>query len=922
MVTFPYPYVNALPHVGSMFTLLRVEFTARYKRMRGYNVLFAQGWHATGGPIVSAALRVREGDPKQIGILRSMGISEEEISRYAKPEYWVEYFSREWRRDLERLGVSVDWRREFYTTGLNPPYSAFVQWQYLKLREKGLVFKGSHPVVWCPKEKKVVGDHDRPDEYVGIGPEQVTIVKFRGGDGRVYPCLTYRPETVYGVTNIWVRVDARYVEADVDGERWVTSRYSLEELADQGHEIRELGEVEGTGLVGMSVKNPVTGEYVPVLPAKFVDPELGTGMVMSVPAHAPYDHVALMEIKKDPGSFGVSRELVEGIEPRSLISLEGYGDFPAAEEVERVGAGSQEEMEKLDRATKKIYTKEYHEGVLKDLFGDLAGMKIWEAKDIITERLVDAGAAIKAYTLPSKVYCRCGARTHIKIVKDQWFLRYSDPGWKDLAHSCVDGMKFHPEEVRDIFHSQIDWLQDWACAHQGELGTRLPWDEGWVVESLSDSTIYMAYYTIAKYLQHPEEYGIDWSRLGPEFFDYVLLGHGDPRKVAERAGMSLRLLKEMKREFEYWYPVDFRNSGKDLLYNHLIFFIFHHAAIFPPDRWPRSVGINGWVLVGGRKMSKTAGNFISIREAIGKWGADATRLASALAGDPALVDPSFDPKLAEQAVNLLYEWYRFSVKNYGEGRGGRLKVDDWFESVLNRTVREVTMLMEETRYRSALVKGFFELQEEFRWYMKRCGRDPNGELLKLFIEVQTLMMAPFTPHLAEEIWEALGKNMLIGEEEWPRSDGSKIDRDLEAAEEIVRRLLDDCREVLSLVKGKPRRLKVILASDWKYSFAEIVREALEKKGKVREAVKIGIDSLEPMRKGEAGRLAQLISRDPGILELLVPSDLERKAIHEATEFLSRELSLPIVVELEDGNPEAKAKLSLPSRPSIIVELEG
>ncbi|MEM4738480.1 MAG: class I tRNA ligase family protein, partial [Acidilobaceae archaeon] len=72
-VTFPYPYVNAYPHLGSAFTILRVDVTARYKRMRGYNVLFAQGWHATGGPIVSSALRVRERDPKIIRDLQLMG---------------------------------------------------------------------------------------------------------------------------------------------------------------------------------------------------------------------------------------------------------------------------------------------------------------------------------------------------------------------------------------------------------------------------------------------------------------------------------------------------------------------------------------------------------------------------------------------------------------------------------------------------------------------------------------------------------------------------------------------------------------------------------------------------------------------------------------------------------------------------------
>ena len=312
-VTFPYPYVNALPHLGSAFTVLRVDVMARYKRMRGYNVLFPQGWHATGGPIVAAALRLREGDEKIRRMLLDMGIPEEEIPKFHDPAHWVRYFTREWRRDFERYGLSIDWRREFHTTSLNPPYSRFIEWQYLKLREKGLIGKGEHPVVWCPREKKVVGDHDRPDEYAGIGPEKAVIIKFRGSDGLVYPALTYRPETVYGVTNIWVNPDARYLIARVDGERWVLNRYMAEELADQKHSVEIEGEIDGRSLLGRTAVNPVTGEEVPVLPASFVDPELGTGIVMSVPAHAPFDYVALRDLQEDPRlleAYGLSPSIV------------------------------------------------------------------------------------------------------------------------------------------------------------------------------------------------------------------------------------------------------------------------------------------------------------------------------------------------------------------------------------------------------------------------------------------------------------------------------------------------------------------------------------------------------------------------------------------------------------------------------------
>ncbi|RLE71509.1 MAG: leucine--tRNA ligase, partial [Thermoprotei archaeon] len=125
-ITFPYPYVNAYPHLGSAYTVLRVDIVARYKRMKGFNVLFPQGWHATGSPIVASALRVRERDPKILHTLEMMGIKEEDIPKFEKPEYWVKFFVKAWREDFQRYGLSIDWRREFHTTFLNPPYSKFI----------------------------------------------------------------------------------------------------------------------------------------------------------------------------------------------------------------------------------------------------------------------------------------------------------------------------------------------------------------------------------------------------------------------------------------------------------------------------------------------------------------------------------------------------------------------------------------------------------------------------------------------------------------------------------------------------------------------------------------------------------------------------------------------------------------------------
>jgi len=922
-VTFPYPYINAYPHLGSAFTVLRVDIIARYKRMKGYNVLFPQGWHATGGPIVAAALRVQEGDPKQINILKMMGIPDNEIPKFKDPRHWVEFFKEAWKRDFQRYGLSIDWRREFFTTFLNPPYNKFVQWQYKKLRERGFIVKGTHPVVWCPKEQKVVGDHDRPDEYVGIGPEEVVIIKFKGKDGLVYPCLTYRPETVYGAVNVWINPSAEYVIARVDGERWIVSPHAVRELRDQDHEVIEEDVIMGRQLIGRYVINPITNWRVPVLPATFVDPDLGTGVVMSVPAHAPYDYVALEELKRRPEllkEYDVDPSVVEEIKPVSIIRLEGYGDYPAIKVVKDMKISSQRDVEKLEKATKTVYTKEYHQGVLKEVFGKWAGKVVSEAKEEIISEFVKRGIALRHYTLPSRVYCRCGSDTHVRIVKNQWFLKYSDPEWKRKAHECIERMNFIPNTIKEFFHKQVDWYRDWACTHRGELGTPLPWDPEWVLESLSDSTIYMAYYTISKYLQRPDLYNIDWNKLDDRFFDYVFLGIGEVGEVSKRTGISVELLKKMREEFSYWYPVDLRVSGKDLLPNHLVFFIMHHVAIFPEKYWPRGIGINGWVLVSGKKMSKSLGNFITLRQALEWWGADATRFAEAYAGESGLDDANFEPEIADRAVEILYNWYTFAIENYGRGRGDWKLIDDWFQSVLYRTVKDVEEEMENLNFKTALVKGYFDLQNAYKWYLRRCDGVPNRELLKKFIEFQTLMLAPITPHIAEEIWEKLGKEGFISLAKWPGVEEDKIVPELERGEKIVRTLIEDAVEVIKLLRRKPKSMKVVLASPWKYELLRRVRERVAKRMRVSDALREAIREMKIADKRLIGVIASTLTRRVGVLDLMVPPEFERKLIVEASDFIKKELGLERVqVITEEECEEPKAKQALPARPAIIIE---
>jgi leucyl-tRNA synthetase len=232
--------------------------------------------------------------------------------------------------------------------------------------------------------------------------------------------------------------------------------------------------------------------------------------------------------------------------------------------------------------------------------------------------------------------------------------------FKALAVECVHKMELYSSECKNAFIGSLDWISQWACSRSFGLGSRLPWDKSWLIESLSDSTIYMAYYTVAHILHEgtldgskPSEMGIMPDEMTDEVWTHILLDGPNPKTTISPEKLAL-----MKKEFEYFYPLNLRTSGKDLISNHLTFFLYNHVAIFPKEKWPLGIRVNGHLLLNNEKMSKSTGNFLTLQGAIERFGADATRFALADAGD-GLDDANFLEKTADDAILKLYterEW--------------------------------------------------------------------------------------------------------------------------------------------------------------------------------------------------------------------------------------------------------------------------
>jgi leucyl-tRNA synthetase len=902
-ITFPYPYVNGAPHIGHTFSFFRTDSYARFKRLQGFNVLFPQGFHATGEPILGTIERLKQKDETQIETFKLFGASDEDIKNFVEkgPEFVARYWMNKWIEMLKRSGISIDWRRTFITA-ITPHYNKFIEWQYNTLRKKGYVVQGTHPVVWCPHCQSPTGDHDRL-KGEGESPIQFYVIKFKLESGEILPCATLRPETIFGVTNIWIKPNEEYVLAKVNEEEWIISKKTVEKLKDQLKNVKEIKKINSDSLIGKSVENLVTKEKIPILPATFVDLEFGTGVVMSVPAHAPYDYIALEDLRKSEVGKKLS---IEKVIPKKIIELEDYKGIPAEEACKAYRIENQNQIEKLELATQEVYKKEFHKGRM--IVEPFKGLSVKEAKEKTVELIKSLNALDYIWETTGLVICRCNTRCHVKILENQWFLKFSDEEWKKKVKKCIEMMKFYPEEIRQQFINTVDWLENKACARKTGLGTRLPWDKEWIVETLSDSTIYMAFYTIYHYLKN-----LPAEKLNEEIFDFIFLGKGDLRKIARKFGIEEKLLRKMREEFEYFYPVDLRSSGKDLVQNHLVFYLFHHTAIWSEKYWPRAIAVNGFVNVGGEKMSKSRGNIIPLSRLLNEIGSDLTRI-NIISSAEGLSDADWrgeSVKTFLERINFVFE----IVSSLKKSKFSKLRnVDRFLIAKINKVGKEAINAYENLKFRTATQLLFFEFLNDVEWYLKRVGKvkNANGNVLKNVMKKFTILVSPLIPHLAEELWEKLNGKNFVFQAKLPTFE--KYDEKAILGENFLHSLIEDIREIKKLVKEQPKEVDIIVAANWKFDLVE----------RMAKGEKIELKNLlEKFDKEERENVAKfykrVLSQIKELPKMLSKKD-ELKLLEEARELLEKEAEAKVIITIEERSGLEKAKQAEPLKPAIFFSI--
>jgi len=929
-ITVAYPYPNSPQHIGHGRTYTIADVHSRYLRMKGFNVLFPMGFHYTGTPILGMAKRVEANDVELIeGFKTLYNVPEDKIKEFVEPVKFADYFHEEIKSGMIEMGYSIDWRREFTT--IDPAYQKFIEWQFRNLKEKNLIVQGSHPVGWCPKDQNPVSQHDTLGDVEPDFTEYI-VIKF-DLNGVKIPVATLRPETLFGVTNIWINPQVTYQKIKVDDEIWITSPECARKLEFLEKKIEVIEDVLGSDFVGQSAKAPHSSDSVLILPASFVKSDNGTGIVMSVPAHAPFDYQALLDSKSGKNK-SINSDLlknIQNIEPISMINTEGLGNIPAKDIVEKMGISHQDDP-KLREATKEIYSKEFYEGILANNTKQFAGKKISEAKDEIKEWITKIGSAdILLELTNSPVKCRCGTECVVKLLSNQWFLDYSNKDWKQKAHGCFEGMNILPNEIRSEFDKVLDWLRERACARQHGLGTKIPWDKEWLVESLADSVIYMAFYIISKYVNKKEINGND---LTDEFFDYVFYGKKDSGEIANKINITKEKLKEIRNEFLYFYPVDSRHSGRDLVPNHLTFFVLNHVALFPEENWPQEIVVNGSVLMSGKKMSKSMGNIIPLRDAVRKHGADPIRLTILISAE-LLQDADFNVEAINGIKNKLESMYENSTKTKAEEIPELEPEDKWIFSMLQNLALNVSQSMDKIRLREALHHILYDFDSELQWYIKRTKskqRTNISGILHKILSSRILMLSPFAPHIAEEIWEKLGNSELASKSAWPSSIGIEIDSKSIQTETLLKSIIDDINNILKVTKISPKKIIVYTAEQWKSkAYRTILKNVLDGQTNIGIIIKSLI----------ANKETEQIKKDPDFVKktlndiLSEPVELRKGRMNvdqiDEKQIISSELSSLVKndydIELsvfsesdsEKYDPKNKAKAARPFKPAILIE---
>ncbi|MBQ9162443.1 MAG: leucine--tRNA ligase [Clostridia bacterium] len=710
LVEFPYPSGVGM-HVGHIKAYSGIEVIGRKRRMEGYNVLFPIGFDAFGLPTETSAIKT--------------GIHPRELT-----DRNINKFSSQ----LRRVGFAFDWNRVVDTT--EEDYYKWTQYIFLKMFEKGLVFRNTALVNYCPTCKVVLSNEDsqggkcdicksdivqkskdvwylRITEYADklleeldnldylpniklqqvnwIGKSRGAFVNF-GISGvedslRVY---TTRPDTLFGVTFMVVAPEHPMIDKYADKITNMDAVLAYREECSKKTEFERTQLVKdktGVCLEGIKGVNPVTGKEIPIYIADYVMMGYGTGAIMAVPAHDERDY----DFAK---KFGI--DIIEVIKGGD-ISKEAY-----AGDGEMVNSGFLDGFTNKKDSIAKMIEYLTEKGV-----GE--GGVQYKMKDWAFNRQRYWGEPIPIVHCPE-----CGI---VPVPYEELPLRL--PAVNEFA----------PGEGGESPLAKIDSFVNCKCPRCGGDAKR------------ETDTM-------------PQWAGSSWY-----FLRYI-----DPHNSKSLADMD---------KLKYWLPVDWYNGGMEHVTRHLIYSRFWHRFLYDigevPTKEPYAKRTAQGLILGpdGEKMSKSRGNVVDPNDVVDVYGADVLRVYILFMGDYGSAAPWSD--------NSVKGCKRFLDRVADLPSMVSKDAPAKLESSFHKTIKKVTSDIEEMKFNTAIAAMMGLLNE--------IGE--AGALTAEQLETFLLLLCPFAPHLCEELWEQTGHSGFCSMAKWPEYDEAKtVDATVELAVQI------------------------------------------------------------------------------------------------------------------------------------------
>lgn len=759
---FAYPAPSGFFHVGTLRSYTYPDVIAKFKRFTGYNVYFPAGIHASGLPAVQFSEKVRSG--MYDNYLKANNCTPDIIEQFQTATGTVHFFQKNYPKIWKQMGFFINEESGTPTT-IDIGYQKFIQWQFRYLAKQGFVIQKEYISSYCPKDGPVQVDTAETDlssggtaqifEFTVIAFQIVGAITIKGSkysEIAIIPA-TMRPETIFGVTNIWIRPNTHYSIIQFTDKYYIVAESSISNIRTIFTDFTIKGSISSNDLINKMVINPITDDTIPIIPSTIVQDGIGTGVVMSVPAHSPIDFLGYNESIKNGFKIANPKVVIKSI----------FDGIPSEEVIQKYSIKNISNTDQIESANSYIINKEVNNGIIICDSSDYTNMKVDMVREKIKKQIVKKRIGFKGLFFNEVVICRCGAKVQIRYVPDQWFIRYSDKTMKNQVKQHIStSMNMYPKSIHEQMPSIIDWFEDRPCVRTGVwLGTPFPQEiteqkqSNFIIEPIADSTIYPSYYTISKYIENGS---IDPAKLEDDFFDFVFSNKGNIHEVTQKTTIKESVIQEIQEFFQTWYPVDCNFGGKEHITVHFPVFMQMHAMMYPKKYWPRIIFINWWVMQNineKQKVAKSKGGAGPIAQAIEKYSADAIRLYYCHSASPQVDIEWSESKISmykheiEKIKAMINHIYENSISS-----SFPKDLETWFDYNINSIFRDMYESMKTFQIRKMAQDCYYTIPNLIKqYYMRGCIITENQKpLIRTWITYLSLI----SPFMAEQIYQRCG----------------------------------------------------------------------------------------------------------------------------------------------------------------------